>query len=1261
MAPDPPAERPSRYPVYVVGRETNREALANALAAIRVPVETFSAPQFEREGNPPATAVVCLPPETRESDTSTDRPTSVAGLVATVTTFDLDCPVVAVGPDLDARAAYEAGATEVVPLAPADSAELVAGRIKDIADSVRPEDDTDLGLAEALSIAFPDYAFVYGEDGQYLDVITGRRSDDTLYTDDELLGQTVHDLLDRETADRIVAAIGDALSTGGIQTVEYALDRPSGTAWYRGRIAPLSEPYEGSRAAVLVARDITERKQRERELQRERKRRSALFEELGEPVVEVTFEGDRSTVRAVNDAFVDVFGIGADDIVGDPLNAHIVPEDDKATARELNRRVRNGDIVERELQRETADGPRSFLFRPVPFTVDGDRHAYAIYYDITERKRQQERFQAFIEQSTDIVTVLDADGTYEYQSPSSERVVGYEPEELLGENAFQYVHPEDRESLVEAFTAAIENPETTPTAEYRFKHADGSWRWVESIGNNQVDNPAIEGFVVNSRDITERKERERELQRTERRFDAVFNAPSALVTLLDTDGTITEISDAAVALVPESREEIRGRPLWEGPWFEDNPALQERLRETVEQALDGESARIETSVPIPDRELVIDAMFEPVTDDEGQLQGVVGVARDVTERHRTQRTRRQLLATTQEMIAAESPDQLAGIVSEAAESILGHDLNAVYLHSPDGEEELAPVVWTDRIDDLFGGAPALTGTGPVTEAYRRGEPAIYDTIEGATDRPAEQYDPVTSLIALPIGDHGVLAVGETERGAFTEADVDRYRLLTVSAAAILDRLERTLELQRYETLFETVQDRVYVLDEEGYIELVSDSLAETVGYDPADLEGEHVSEVVTEETAREVERLILDLVVTPEEVSSTCEGTLEARDGTETPVEIELSVLPHEENFRGTAGVIRDISERRQREEELRVFQRAIREAGIGLAMYGQEGRFESVNDHYADLLGQSREALEDSPVWNTVESLDPAAFENRWEALEVGSTVTRQTEHQRPDGSTVPVETVTTAVEIDGTRHHILTVQDITDRRERRQQAQALHRIFRHNLRNDLTVLCGHASILADELSGEFASNVETMVEKTESLIDLTETATEARSILEHDTSRRPIDVVDMLQDQVADLRERVPVTVETDLSDQCRVWADSMLGVAIENLLANAVEHHDSASPQVWVRVGPDQDREDWVAIDVADDGPGIPDIERETLTAGEEGQIQHSVGLGLWIVRWIVSRYGGDLSFHDRNPRGTRVRIALPAADETAREEHPPEGSA
>ena len=131
----------------------------------------------------------------------------------------------------------------------------------------------------------------------------------------------------------------------------------------------------------------------------------------------------------------------------------------------------------------------------------------------------EEKFRALIEHSTDIVSVLDEDGTILYQSPSVQRVLGYEQGTIRGDSAFEYVHPDDREAVVEAFTRLVQGERSkTERVEFRFRDAEGSWVWLEAVGSNQT-HTALDGYVITSRDITERKERERALERKNERLD----------------------------------------------------------------------------------------------------------------------------------------------------------------------------------------------------------------------------------------------------------------------------------------------------------------------------------------------------------------------------------------------------------------------------------------------------------------------------------------------------------------------------------------------------------------------------------------------------------------------------------------------------------------------------------------------------------------------------------------------------------------------
>jgi PAS domain S-box-containing protein len=121
-----------------------------------------------------------------------------------------------------------------------------------------------------------------------------------------------------------------------------------------------------------------------------------------------------------------------------------------------------------------------------------------------ELKRSKEHFQHLIENALDIITVLNYDGTIRYESPSLERILGYTPEELIGRSAFDFIHPDDVDEVQRKLFSVINEPGYTDSAEYRFKHNDGSWRYLESIAKNVIDAREGPGVIVNSRDVTER-------------------------------------------------------------------------------------------------------------------------------------------------------------------------------------------------------------------------------------------------------------------------------------------------------------------------------------------------------------------------------------------------------------------------------------------------------------------------------------------------------------------------------------------------------------------------------------------------------------------------------------------------------------------------------------------------------------------------------------------------------------------------------------
>lgn len=138
--------------------------------------------------------------------------------------------------------------------------------------------------------------------------------------------------------------------------------------------------------------------------------------------------------------------------------------------------------------------------------------------EIPERQRiesaltkSEAKFQALVQNSSDVIMVLNADGTVAYASPCSQSILGLSPEEIEGKNLFNFIHPDDVSTAITSFKATLNNPGETQTSEYRFRHKDNSWLYLESKTNFPGAEQNLNGVVVNSRNVTERKQVEAEI------------------------------------------------------------------------------------------------------------------------------------------------------------------------------------------------------------------------------------------------------------------------------------------------------------------------------------------------------------------------------------------------------------------------------------------------------------------------------------------------------------------------------------------------------------------------------------------------------------------------------------------------------------------------------------------------------------------------------------------------------------------------------
>jgi PAS domain S-box-containing protein len=241
-----------------------------------------------------------------------------------------------------------------------------------------------------------------------------------------------------------------------------------------------------------------------------------------------------------------------------------------------------------------------------------------------------------LDHAQDMVVLLDETGDFTYANAAVERTLGLDPESLVGRDAFEFVHPDDYDEVIEAFRGTIESDSfTEQSVEHRFRTADGEWRWLESRMSNLTDDQ-LEGYVVSSRDITDRVEAQREHEETATRLQEISATTGDVLWMFDGDWSeLLFVNPAYEEVYGGSRAALAAEPsaFLETIHPDDVPAVEEAM------------ARLSAGDPV-DMEYRVDpdsnygtwvwVQAEPILED-GEVVRITGFARDVTDRKRRER------------------------------------------------------------------------------------------------------------------------------------------------------------------------------------------------------------------------------------------------------------------------------------------------------------------------------------------------------------------------------------------------------------------------------------------------------------------------------------------------------------------------------------------------------------------------------------------------------------------------------------------------
>jgi diguanylate cyclase (GGDEF)-like protein/PAS domain S-box-containing protein len=752
-----------------------------------------------------------------------------------------------------------------------------------------------------------------------------------------------------------------------------------------------------------------------------------------------------------NDAFTSMTGYSCEEILGNTPRLLQGPGTDRARLDEIRAALDRREPVRTELLNYRKDGTEFWVeVDIVPATGEHGDHTHwvSIQREATERRQRQEALREseerlrtiLVQYASDLITILEADGTIRYQSPAVETVLGYEPRELTGQRLLDYIHPEDAGRVISGGIATGEAPDLRVPVEARIRHKDGSWRWLEGFGNNLLKDPSVGGIVLNSRNITRRKLAEEQLRAAEERYRTLVEQIPAVVYTLSP--VVGEVGSYEISYMSPRVQEVLGYPahrftgdqgFWNGIIHPDDLAGVVAEDERTDES--GEPFSMEYRMIARDGRVVwIRGESLLIRNPEGGAVYWQGVMTDVTQRRQAQDALR------------ESEERYSSVAESIREVIFETDARGNYTFLNAAWQEI---------------------TGFTVEASL-GKSYLAFIHPDDLQRNLEDFE--------SMGGHG----GEyTEYGArFLVRDgsardieikfrehFDGEGNMTGTSGTLNDitgrkKTERALQEseRRFRQLFEQSVDAIYVHDEEGRFVDCNSRTCSLLGYTRGEFLSLHAADISSRVrkkwgTSRQRESITAwrqALQGDPGLYFQAQEDENIRKDGTTFPVETRIGSVDYG-GRRMVLVSVRDITDRKENERALREsearFRGAFEYTSTGMALIGLDNRYLRVNHALRNILGYTEGELLSRTTFDITHPEDQVKSRDRTRRIlnEGGpGAMSLEKRYLRKDGGVLWAMSDASLIrDSNGEPSHFIShFQDITERKnlEERLLYQALH-----------------------------------------------------------------------------------------------------------------------------------------------------------------------------------------------------------------------------
>lgn len=400
--------------------------------------------------------------------------------------------------------------------------------------------------------------------------------------------------------------------------------------------------YPSPTGVSIYFRDVSESKKTELALIESEERYRSIVETAQEGIWQID---ENNITTFVNNYLASLLGYTADEMIGKSAIDFINEENKEQVLRNVEER-KKGIATQHELsflnrQKQSIHA----LIQSTPLFKDGEyAGSISMLLDITQRQQaekqlmaNEKRFRALIENSSDGIVLLSRDGIINYISPSGERIIGYTKEELLGENRLNYIHPDDQEKVTDALANIATDAYKLTKVELRYKMHDGSYKWLESNYSSLLNDLSVNALVVNFRDITERKNAERQLQKNERELSLIYNNTVDAMCLLSIDGInkyrYLSVNTAYTTLTGIERDKAIDKFFGEIFQLKNIDLLYEKFGEAIRT---GQIIKFTTSLHVLIVYKTAEITVVPIKNEEAKVVQLLVTANDITEQRRAQ-------------------------------------------------------------------------------------------------------------------------------------------------------------------------------------------------------------------------------------------------------------------------------------------------------------------------------------------------------------------------------------------------------------------------------------------------------------------------------------------------------------------------------------------------------------------------------------------------------------------------------------------------